>query len=680
MGWAVRRRFVALSLGLLLSPGAQAQDSPPPALPGGTVAFPPLAARALGFGSDLIVVERRAVPFVTVIVAVRGVSATNAEAPGEAALVARMLMTGTTTRSAEELAGAVDFLGVTLRASAGPDWSTVTLGVARENLDGALEILADVVMRPSFRPEALGPLLGEVRAGVEAGLMHPATVATRTLLREVYGEHRYARGAGEERVASLDSVSLRAYHDANYVPWNATFVVAGDVHADDVVGRLEEHFGDWAGDGGPATPSIAVPERTLNDVILVHLPGAARATIRVGHALMAGDHPDWTALTVANHVLHERLVRASSAVNRRIEAGHYVAGAETRPEGAGSAVELILDEMERLGSEEVPPGELSEIKGFLAGAFALQVETPQQIARQVVSARLFGPSADGLGRYREAVLSLDPTTVREVTSQHLKPHQAVVVVVGDASVLRAPLTRFGPVSVVDVEGLPLDLADLVAEPPALDLDASGLADGSWVYGVTIDGERVGEMVRTFAHSGPEGSDSVTLTSTMVIGSQTLRQEVTFRAASFAPLAGSFSLTAPGGEIGAGASVDDGRVHGSRTFPDGRVEEFQVADTPGAVMGEMLEVALWLSDLSHGRELEIPVIQVESGTVTTMRAKVLDVGPIDVPAGRFEAYRIEMNSEAGLQILHARVEAPHIVLRLETRGQPLVLELEFVSGS
>ena len=98
------------------------------------------------------------------------------------------------------------------------------------------------------------------------------------------------------------------------------------------------------------------------------------------------------------------------------------------------------------------------------------------------------------------------------------------------------------------------------------------------------------------------------------------------------------------------------------------------------MGEMLEVALWLSDLSRGREIEIPVIQVESGTVTTMRAKVLDVGPVDVPAGRFEAYRIEMNSEAGLQILHARVEAPHILLRLETRGQPLVLELEFISGS
>ncbi|MCH7563748.1 MAG: hypothetical protein IH968_07980 [Gemmatimonadetes bacterium] len=64
----------------------------------------------------------------------------------------------------------------------------------------------------------------------------------------------------------------------------------------------------------------------------------------------------------------------------------------------------------------------------------------------------------------------------------------------------------------------------------------------------------------------------------------------------------------------------------------------------------------------------------------MSAQVLEVTNIEVPAGTFQAYRIEMVSAAGKQILYARQEAPHIILRLETRGQPLVMQLEFISGS
>ena len=179
---------------------------------------------------------------------------------------------------------------------------------------------------------------------------------------------------------------------------------------------------------------------------------------------------------------------------------------------------------------------------------------------------------------------------------------------------------------------------------------------------------------------PADPDAITLTSTVVTGQQTLRQEVTFRASTFSPVAASFTLSAPGGEIGARATVKNGLVQGSRTFPDGRVEDFQVPATAGAVMGEMLELALWLVDHVPGRKIRIPVTQVESGATTIMSAQVLGVTNIDVPAGTFRAYRIEMVSDAGDQILYARTEAPHIILRLETRGQPLVMQLEFVSGS
>lgn len=677
-----RRLARQLGVVLILPLGLGAQGRPPRALPESGTPLPRIDARTLGIGADLVVVERAETPFVTVSVTVRDVVPVGSETPGLAAVVARLLTAGTTTRNADELARAIDRLGATINARAGPDGATITLGVAREHLSAGLELLADVVMRPSFEPAALARLLDEIVAGADASRAHPPTMAMRALLRRMYGKHRYGRGAGEEQVGELDSGALGAYHAANYSPGNATFVASGGVALDELAEEIEEYFGAWTGSLGTAPPGVEPPEPEANEVVLVHVPGAARATIRVGHLLPVGSDPDWAALVVANLVLRERLGRVSSAVNRRVEEGFYVAGAEVAAAAVDGTVGFILDEMERLRAEEVLPAELEPIKGFLAGSFPLQVETPQQIVARVARDRLLGVSSERLDEYPNRVRALDGAALRGAASRHLLPQAAVITVVGDASVLRGPLTKFGPVTVVDTDGRALGLADLAAsrEPVALKLDASGLKDGSWVYGLTVDGERVGEMIRTLDRLDPDDPDAITLTSTVVTGAQTLRQEVTFRASTFAPVAASFILAAPGGEIGAWATVEDGLVKGSRTFPDGRVEEFQAPATAGAVMGEMLELALWLIDHAPGGRIRIPVTQVESGTTTIMSGRVLEVTNIEVPAGTFQAYRIEMVSDAGEQILYARTEAPHIVLRLETRGQPLVMQLEFISGS
>lgn len=678
--------LVALGVGLPLGPGRpaglEAQGHPPGALPESGTRLPRIDSRKLGIGADLIVVERAETPLVTVSVTVRDAVREGSETPGLAAVVARLLTAGTTTRNADELARAIDRLGATLNTRAGPDGATVTLGVARVHLSAGLELLADVVMRPSFESAALAPLLDEIVAGAEASRARPPTLATRALLRRMYGQHRYGRGAGEGQVGELDSGVLRAYHAANYSPDNATFVASGGVTIDELAEAIDEHFGAWAGALGTAPPGAEPPEPTANEVVLVHIPGAVRATIRVGHLLPSGSHPDWAALTVANLVLRERLGRVSSAVNRRVEEGYYVAGAEVAASAVDGTVALILDEMERLRTVDVPPAELEAITGFLAGSFPLQVETPQQIVARVARDRLLGVSAERLDEFPNRVRGLDGATLRGAVLRHLLPQRAVITVVGDASVLRGPLTRFGPVTVFDTAGRALGLADLAAsqKPGALELDASGLEDGSWVYGLTVDGERVGEMVRTLDRADPADPDAITLTSTLVTGAQTLRQEVTFRASTFAPISASFTLVTPGGEIGARATVEGGLVQGSRTFPDGRVEAFQEPVTAGAVMGEMLELALWVIDHVPGGEIRIPVTQLESGTTTIVSVQVLDVATIEVPVGTFQAYRIQMVSDAGEQIMYARTVAPHIILRLETRGQPLVMQLEFISGS
>ncbi len=176
----------------LLSAGLTAQTEPPPPLPLGATPFPSHEERTLSNGARVIVVTHTEVPYVTVNLVVPGGSA--ADPPGQAGvaeLTAGLLTKGSATRSAMEIAGAVDHLGAVLEAAAAPDWTNVTLGVLRSGLDVGLELMSDVVMDPSFPREELEILRDQKLAQLRIQLGQPQVQAGRFLTRELFGEHPY---------------------------------------------------------------------------------------------------------------------------------------------------------------------------------------------------------------------------------------------------------------------------------------------------------------------------------------------------------------------------------------------------------------------------------------------------------------------------------------------------------
>ena len=94
---------------------------------------------------------------------------------------------------------------------------------------------------------------------------------------------------------------------------------------------------------------------------------------------------------------------------------------------------------------------------------------------------------------------------------------------------------------------------------------------------------------------------------------------------------------------------------------------------GALVGEMVELALWVSDLAVGDELRLPIANVQLGTVDNSVMTVEALEEITVPAGTFNAYRIAVTG-GDAQTIWVREEGPHIMLRSESQGQPIVIQL------
>src|SRR5690606_25689356 len=422
------------------------KEEPPAPAPMRPVEFPAFHERTLSNGATVIIVENHEQPVVSLNLRLpSGAKHDPAGKAGVAAFTAALLDKGTSTRSADEIAETIDFVGGSLSAGAGDDAISVGSSVLTAFLDTALVLMSDVVRNPTFPEREIETERQRTLAGLQANLAQPQYLAERQFFREVYGDHPYGAMPAQESGRAITREDLVAFHRTYFQPSGAVFVVAGDVQPDDIMRRLERHFGDWKG-AAPARAALPEPaERSAREDVFVHKPGAVQAVIRIGHLLPPATHPDWIALDVVQRILgggttgwffqtlrQEKgyTYGAYANLTQRLEPGYFQAWAEVRNEVADSALAEFFRLIGNLRDADVPAADLRTAKDFMTGSFPLQIETPQQVANRIASARLLGLPNDHVATYRDKVAAVTAADVRRAAQAHIRPDRAVVVVVG----------------------------------------------------------------------------------------------------------------------------------------------------------------------------------------------------------------------------------------------------------
>jgi zinc protease len=237
----------------------QAPDrSKPPAIgPAPALHLPAIEKQTLSNGLQVWVMGVHKVPTVHLELTVRtGVASDPVRKSGVASLTADMLDEGAGTRNALEISDAIDFLGAELSTNGAVDASYVDLHVPVARLADALPILADVIARPTFPEAELKRLRDERVASLLETQDDPERLVQAAFPRLLFGaQHRYGTPV-IGTAASLQGITvadLKAFHESQYRPSNATLIVAGDVTAGVIVPMLERALGGWKGDP-PSSP------------------------------------------------------------------------------------------------------------------------------------------------------------------------------------------------------------------------------------------------------------------------------------------------------------------------------------------------------------------------------------------------------------------------------------------
>jgi zinc protease len=399
-------------------------------------------------GVVLLVSQRPAVPIVAVRVYVRGAGAAfdPPDRQGLANLTGTLLSRGTAKRNATELDAAIEFVGGSLETGADRDGLMVAVDVLRKDLLLGLDLLSEVLLTPAFAPDELTRKVKEIQAAIQRIEESPEGLAARALRRLVFAPHPYGwpvEGT-RESVAKLTHPDVAGFYRGRVRPDTTVIAVVGAVSVDDARREILARFGRWARPvAAPSDLPLATaggPART--EAIKREL---AQSTILMGRQAIRQTDPDYFALAVASYVLGGG---SSSRVYGRVREQEGLAysvwsdvaparygawltvGSQTRAAAAGKAIDLLHDELARMGREPVSDRELELAKAFLIGSFPLRLDTTAKVANFIVATEVQGLGLDYADRYRQGIARVTTADVQRVSARLFAPDTLSRVVVG----------------------------------------------------------------------------------------------------------------------------------------------------------------------------------------------------------------------------------------------------------
>lgn len=443
---------------------------PPP-----KVSLPPVVTRQLPNGLKLMIVEQHELPLADFILVVgRGGTVDPSAKAGVANLTSSMLTEGTTNRTSLEIADQMAFLGINVGANSSWDASTISLHTPTAQLDSALALFSDVVLRPAFPEQDFDRLKKNRLTNLLQLKDRPTAIADQAYASILYGDtHPYGRSliGTESSITGMTTADLRSFYTSNYVPNNSTLIIVGDVTPAQIEKKISGLFGGWK-QGTVAPYSFAdAPKAGATTVYLIDKPGAAQSSFRIGSIGVPRSTKDYFALNVLNTILggsftsrlnqnlretHGYTYGARSRFDMRQSAGPFTASAEVVAAKTDSGLIEFMHELNAI-HEAVPAAELRKAKRYLQLGMPGDFETTQQIAQQLIPVALYNLPLDYYNNYVANIEAITQADLQRVARQYINPSNLAIVIVGDRKNIEAGLkaVNAGPISIRDFFGQPI---------------------------------------------------------------------------------------------------------------------------------------------------------------------------------------------------------------------------------
>ena len=405
-------------------------------------------------GLTLLLMERHALPLVSFhwLMKSGGAVCDPAEQQGLASLTAKLLRKGTQSRSADQIAEALDFVGAEFEAGAALEYSSGSAEFVKKDLDLAVDLVSDTLLHPSFPGEEVAKLIKQEADGIKEQKAVPQRVIGRYYEGFLFPSHLYGRPVSgtETSLPRISRDDVVKFHASHYAPNEMILAVAGDFSASELEPRLREKFASW--ETKPVVrPELAPPPRAQGrHALIVDKPDATQTFFHFGNIGLARTNSDWIPVQVVNTLFGGRFTSminselriksgltygANSRFSARQLPGAFMIASFTPNQSTGSAMDLALAVLKGLHDKGLTPEQLQSAKTYIKGQFGPTLQTNDQLALTLCELEFYGLGADFINTYFDRIDAVTLADAGRVIAAYYPANDVVFVFIGQTAVI-----------------------------------------------------------------------------------------------------------------------------------------------------------------------------------------------------------------------------------------------------
>ena len=360
--------------------------------------------------------------------------------------VEHMVFKGTTSRSAKEIAREVDTIGGNLDAFTSKETVCFNIKVLDENVTPALDVLADLVLHPTFAPEDVQREQGVILEEIKMDEDNPDYLVHEIFTQNFWKGHALGRPilGTSETVSSFNQQTVFDFHASRFTPQNMVFSAAGNLDHDEFVAQVEQQFAGLGaamiansdGTAGPsASPHITLRKKKSLEQVQICLGVAAPPVDdpgRYGVYLMNTILGGGMSSRLFQTVREDRGLAYSiySELNPFRDTGSLCVYAGASVDKTREVLELTMAELRRLKVETVSNPELKRAKDQLKSNIVIGLESSgSRMANLARQQMYFGRFFD-VDEIAEQIEAVTPDNIQELAQLLFQPERVALTLLG----------------------------------------------------------------------------------------------------------------------------------------------------------------------------------------------------------------------------------------------------------
>jgi zinc protease len=381
----------------------------------------------LSNGLRVLVREDARLPLVAMGAVFRsGLLAETPQTNGITRLMAKTLLKGTTTRTAEQIANEIEAVGGHISSEASNNTFNISLEVTKPDVKLAVELLSDVLLNATMPEKAIAREKEIQIAAIKQEEEQLTTVARNILRQALFTQHPYAlRANGSvDSVQRLAQKDLLEFRDRYVVAKNGVLFVFGDVKAAEVKQLFEQALGGMR--AGALALTDARPAAPLSKTESVESrKDKAQGVIMVGYRGADIFSPDRYALQLIDEASSDLGSRFFIRIREQMGLAYYVGASQmeglvpglfafylgTDPQKIEPVKTALLDEIRKLASDGLTNEELARAKKKLIGQQEIANQSNDSFGYQCALDELYGL---GFNYYKSLQRNVDAVTLDDI--------------------------------------------------------------------------------------------------------------------------------------------------------------------------------------------------------------------------------------------------------------------------